>query len=290
MPVVAKQATNVHHDRGTMIQPASKRLHQRVANRFRRGAVPAFKEGLFGLATAVSILFAWQMVYSYWKPDQTLLPSPLSVFASFRHLVVSGDVLPDLKMTLARMGAGYALAAIIGVTIGLSMGAFRPVYQCTVGIVDFIRSVPISSLYPLFVLFLGISHASKIGMVFVATAPIIALNSAYGVRHSSKIRSEMAYLFGASRFRIFTWITFYESLPQTMVGLRVALSYTLVVEILCEMFMGSENGIGQRITDAYTTYAIDQMYALILFAGILGLLLNRTFNWIEKRLIPWASR
>ncbi|MDR3261414.1 MAG: ABC transporter permease subunit [Tannerella sp.] len=119
---------------------------------------------------------------------------------------------------------------------------------------------------------------------------LFILNTAYGVIQSNKIRREVVKLYGASKFQIFKWITFYDALPQTLIGLRVAISFALIVEVLCEMFMGSEHGIGQRVTEAWTTYKISELYALILLAGTLGFFFNRIFVYFENKLVPWVGK
>ena len=196
----------------------------------------------------------------------------------------------DLGATLIRMFAGYAMAAVVGVTAGLLMGASLRIYDASVTVVDFFRSIPVTSLYPVFVLILGVADASKVGMVFFSSAFIVALQSAYGVSRANRVRREMARLYGASRTQRFRWVIAPEALPQIMIGLRVALSYALIVEIVCEMFMGSKTGLGQRLTDAFTIYAIPEMYALILVCGLMGFILNRLFGLVEGRVVPWAAR
>jgi NitT/TauT family transport system permease protein len=74
-----------------------------------------------------------------------------------------------------------------------------------------------------------------------------------------------------------------------MIGLRIGLSYALIVAVVCEMFMGSERGLGQRIIETYTTYAIPEMYAMILITGVLGYCLNRGFVRLERKVVGWAA-
>lgn len=236
-----------------------------------------------------ALLLVWQAAHLSGLVESSLLPPPGPTLSLLARLLISGNILADLTMTLLRMGAGLALAVIIGVTFGLAMGTYRPIYYSSVTVVDFFRSVPITALYPLFVLLLGISHASKIGMVFTASVFVIALNSAYGVLRANPVRRQMARLHGASGLQLFRWVVFYDALPYTLVGLRIAISYALIVEVLCEMFMGSELGLGQRIMEAYTTYAIDEMYALILLTGLCGFTFNRLFVLLEKVVVPWSG-
>lgn len=235
------------------------------------------------------VLVAWQAAHSLGVFDPTLLPGPSTTLVAFVRQFTSGAIFPDLLATILRTAAGYFLASLIGIAVGLLMGASRPVYESTVTVVDFFRSIPVTSLYPVFVLTLGVSHTSKIGMVFFASLFIVALHSAYGVHRANPIRRQMAQLYGASRWQIFRLVVFPEALPQTMIGLRIALSYSLIVAVVCEMFMGSERGLGQRIIETYTTYAIPDMYAIILVTGILGFGLNRAFEGMEGRVVGWAA-
>jgi NitT/TauT family transport system permease protein len=236
------------------------------------------------------VLLIWQAVYSLSLLEPTLFPSPGKTFAVFIRFFSSGNIFHDIGDTMMRMMSGYFIAVVLGVITGLVIGLVRPVYESCEGIIDFFRSIPVTTLYPVFVLMFGIGHISKIAMVFWGSFFVIVLNTAYGVIQSNKVRREVAKLYEANKFQIFKWITFYDALPQTLIGMRVAISFALIVEILCEMFMGSEFGIGQRITESFTTYAIPELYALILLAGILGFVFNRIFVFFENKLVPWVGK
>lgn len=242
------------------------------------------------LVLPVAIILLWQGAHWLEAVDPSMLPTPGQTFATALSLFTSGSILPDLGMTAIRMSVGFVLAALVGISLGLPVGAFRPVYRMSLPLIDFVRSTPVTILYPVIVLLVGISHTAKIMMVFLGCVFVIALNTAYGVMQASETRKQMAKIYGASWPQVFRWILFYDSLPQTMVGLRVALSYALVVEILCEMFMGSKYGLGQRVTEAFTTYLVDEMYALVLIVGIFGFLLNRAFVLVERRIVPWSTQ
>ena len=241
------------------------------------------------LVGPVVILAAWLAAHAVGAFDPSLLPSPWATLVAFVRQFTTGAIFPHLTATILRTAAGYILASLVGIGAGLLMGASRPVYESTVTVVDFFRSIPVTSLYPVFVLTLGVSHTSKIGMVFFASLFIVALHSAYGVQLANRTRRQMAQLYGASRWQIFRLVVFPEALPQTMVGLRIALSYSLIVAVVVEMFMGSERGLGQRIIETYTTYAILDMYAVILVTGVLGFGLNRAFEAMEGRIVGWAA-
>lgn len=242
---------------------------------------------LFPTIGAALLVSVWALVSWAGLVNPVLLPGPNAILFEVYKLLASGDLAPDIRFTLMQMLTAFGLAALGGTALGLAMGSFKPVYRATIPLLDFFRSVPVTSLYPVFVLALGIGALSKLAMAFVAAVWVVALNTAYGVQHSSPVRAQMATLYGASRSQVFLLVRFFETLPQTAVGLRVALSYVLVVEILAEMFMGSELGLGQRLTDAYTKYRIAELYAVILIIGLIGFGANRLFQAVEQRTIHW---
>lgn len=242
---------------------------------------------IFRITGPFVIILLWQVSYSSGVFNKALLPSPKGTFITLTDLIFNGEIFLDFGFTFQRMFIGYFLAILVGVSLGIFIGYFVKLYKVFEVPLDFFRSLPVTALYPLFVLIFGIGDSSKIAMVFTASVFVIMLNSAYGVLQSSKIRKEMAQLYDASSFQILRYVTFYDSLPQTLIGLRIALSYSLIVEIVCEMFMGTQRGVGQRIFEAYNTYSIEELYGLVLLIGITGYLLNQFFIILEKRITHW---
>jgi sulfonate transport system permease protein len=105
----------------------------------------------------------------------------------------------------------------------------------------------------------------------------VVFNSAYGVMNARKQRVMAAKVMGASRWQVFKDVLIWESLQPSFVGLRSAVSMALVIVIVAEMFIGSDNGLGHRIIDAQQVLNVKSMYAAILAAGALGYALNILF-------------
>ena len=238
------------------------------------------------------VVTAWHLTYQYLgsSGEKTLLPSPLQTFRALWLFVASGEVLPHAGATLCRMATGFGIATLLGVLSGLAVGRISVLFDSVNPVVNFFRSTPVTTLYPAFVLAFGMGDLSKTAMIFWACFFVILFNTAGGTRQAGLVRTQMARLYGASGFQVFRWITLYESLPQTLLGLRLALSYALIVAVLCEMFMGANYGLGQKITDAHTGYALERLYAIILLTGTLGYVLNAAFERGEDYLVRWKER
>lgn len=234
----------------------------------------------------LAFVLVWWGTVAFHLIDSFFLPDPSKVFVALFGLLV-GDLGKDILATLSRTMQAFIFAVIIGVPLGLLLGKTESVYRSVEFIIDFFRSMPATALFPLFMLIFGITDASKIAAAAFGGLLIILFNTAYGVINSKKIRVLAARLAGASRWQIFRWIVFWESLPQTFVGLRNAISLTLTIVVVTEMFVGTAVGIGRRIIDFQIVFNIPAMYATIIAAGIMGYLLNYLLRALEQRLIHW---
>jgi NitT/TauT family transport system permease protein len=119
---------------------------------------------------------------------------------------------------------------------------------------------------------------------------VILFNVAYGVMNARKTRLLAAKVMGASRRRVLFDVMLRESLPQTFVGLRNGVSLALVIIVVAEMFIGSTDGLGQRVFEAQQLFDMPAMYASIFATGALGYSLNLIFLVIERRFVHWAGR
>ncbi len=245
------------------------------------------QRGLLGVAALIGL---WLAVTYFKIIDPFFLPGPVEVFSTLAHLLLSGTLNPDITMTLFRVVASFILSAVIGIPLGLFLGANQKAYDSAEIIIDLFRSTPASAVFPLFLLLFGVDDSSKIAVSVFCISSIITFNTAYGIRNSKKARVEAAKLMGATKSQIFTQILFWEALPQTLVGLRTSISLSLILIILTEMFIGTQFGLGRRIIDYQYTYSIASLYATIILTGVLGYLLNQLFVTFEKKVVHWNGK
>ncbi|MDY0746213.1 ABC transporter permease [Paucibacter sp. R3-3] len=236
------------------------------------------------------LLAFWQLALSAQWIKPVLLPPPGETLAFMWQEFASGAILPDLQATVMRTLSAFAIAVVIGVPLGVALGSSEGAYRSVEFLVDFFRSTPSSALIPLFMLIFGITDINKIAISSFGAMLIVLFNSAYGVMHAKKTRLMAAQIMGVSRWHQFKDVMLMESLAQTFVGLRSAVSMALVIVIVAEMFIGSETGLGHRIIDAQQVFNVKSMYCSILVTGALGYLLNLGFLLIEKKLIHWSGK
>ena len=248
------------------------------------------KRRLLPVLGPLILLALWQLVLSAQWIKPVLLPPPGETLSFLVHDFTSGAILPDLYATVARTLSAFAIAVVIGVPLGVLLGATEGAYRSVEFLVDFFRSTPSSALIPLFMLIFGITDINKIAISSFGAMLIVLFNSAYGVMNAKKTRLMAAQIMGVSRWHQFKDVMLMESLAQTFIGLRSAVSMALVIVIVAEMFIGSETGLGHRIIDAQQVFNVKAMYTSIIVTGALGYLLNLGFLLIEKKLIHWSGK
>ncbi len=236
------------------------------------------------------LLATWGGVAGFGLVDPFFLPGPLETFTKITELISEQVILPDILATLGRILSAFAISTCIGVPLGLLLGQSERVYRSIEFVVDFFRSTPALALFPLFLILFGVGDASKIAVAAFSATILIVFNVAYGLMHSRKSRLVAAKLMGANNLQRFVHILFWESLPQTFVGLRNSMSWIIAIIIVTEMFVGTQSGLGHKIIDYQITYDVPGVYAAILIAGVLGYLINLLLAITDRRMIHWAHR
>ena len=232
----------------------------------------------------------WDAAVRFGFIKAILLPSPADTLVALVTGLLGGPLLSDFAVTLWRTLQAFLIAAVVGMPLGIALGSTERAYRSVEFVVDFFRSTPSSALIPLFLLIFGVSDINKVAIAAFGALLIVVFNSAYGVINARKQRVMAAKVMGASGWRQFRDVLVWESLQPSIVGLRSAVSMALVIVIVAEMFIGSENGLGHRIIDAQQVLNVKSMYAAILSAGALGYALNVLFLVAEKRIVHWSGR
>jgi sulfonate transport system permease protein len=240
--------------------------------------------GVAGLLALWSIASYWQWV------DPVLLPSPLSTFRSLWQGMDGGPLGFDFVKTVYRTAAATAIAAVIANPLGIVLGSSERIYRSLEFVIDFFRSTPASAMFPLFLVLFGVGDETKIAVAAFGAILVILFNVAYGVMNARKTRLLAARVMGASRLRILFDVMLLESLPQTFIGLRNGVSLALVIIVVAEMFIGSQDGLGHSVFEAQQLFDMPRMYAAIFAAGALGYGLNLLFLLIERHFVHWSGK
>ncbi|AXK82689.1 ABC transporter permease [Pseudolabrys taiwanensis] len=238
----------------------------------------------------VGLLIIWAVAVYGGFVDPVLLPPPKDAFIALWKGMNGGVLWVDFVRTVERTVWSTLIAAVIAIPLGIVLGSSERLYRSLEFVIDFFRSTPASAMFPLFLVLFGVGDKTKISVAAFGAALVILFNVAYGVMNARKTRLLAAKVMGASRLRVLFDVMLLESLPQTFVGLRNGVSLALVIIVVAEMFIGSQDGLGHSVFEAQQLFEMPRMYAAIFAAGALGYGLNLLFLLIERRFVHWSGK
>ncbi len=244
---------------------------------------------LLPLIGVVGLVAVWWLVTQMRLVDPVLMPGPATTFTALWK-GLGGALGTDLVKTVWRTIISTAIAAVIAIPLGILLGSWEKLYRSLEFVIDFFRSTPASAMFPLFLVLFGVGDETKIAVAAFGAALVILFNVAYGVMNARKTRLLAAKVMGASRLGVLIDVMLLDSLPQTFVGLRNGVSLALVIIVVAEMFIGSQDGIGHSVFESQQMFEMPRMYAAIFAAGALGYGLNLLFLLIERRFVHWSGK
>lgn len=237
-------------------------------------------------ASVVAFLLLWE--WAARVPISFNFPSPGATLTALSALVRSGALLSATVTSLQSLLLGFGGAVVVGVPLGLVMGVVRPVGRVARVYLDVLIALPTAALIPLVILSFGINIASSAVIVFVFSAPFVAMNAYGGVRDVRPRLVEMAQAFDASWGQLVTRIVLPSALPMVMAGLRYGLSRAFVGLIVAELLL-SPFGLGRLIIMSRSMFEHDRMFATVLWTLLLAGAALTALARLEARLLRWRA-
>jgi NitT/TauT family transport system permease protein len=232
----------------------------------------------------------WETVARLGVFPARLFPSLEVIAAAFWRLTLNG-ILPHHALdTVIRLGAGFALAAIAGVAIGIAMGRSRTAEDIFLPLVSIGAPIPGLAYAPLFLLWFGLGNKSAVLLVgFVSAFPII-FNTWTGVKAVKEIWVRSAQAMGADNRRLFRHVVLPGALPYILMGLRLGLAQAWRILVGVEMLAAVPWGLGWMIFGAREFLNMDVMLSGVAVIAIIGLALEKlVFQRLENfTVVRWG--
>jgi NitT/TauT family transport system permease protein len=233
---------------------------------------------------------SWEIVARLGIFPPKLFPSLAVVGQAFWELTVSGILPHHAFDTILRLLTGFALAAVIGVAIGILMGRSRRMEDVCLPLVSVMAPIPGIAWAPLFLLWFGLGNKTTELLVgFVSAFPII-FNTWTGVKAVKEIWVRSAQAMGADSRRLFHHVILPGSLPYVLTGLRLGLAQAWRILVGVEMLAAVPWGLGWMIFGAREFLNTDVMLAGVFVIGVIGLALEKlVFQRLEQyTVVRWG--
>jgi len=250
---------------------------------------------LRGAAVPLLLLAVWAALTALYPTVRTPIPAKVALAAV--EMTASGDLPLGVLQSLGRVFGGFAVAALIGVPLGLAMGTLRAVERNVDPLVESFRPIAAIAILPLAILWLGTGTAAALMIVAYAAFFPIVINTVAGAQRINPTLLRAAATMGLGRLTTIRTVVIPGALPAIAVGLRIGLGVAWTAIIAAELAVGAKaggggsGGVGQMMF-VYYAYSIElnRIVVCMLAVGLVALALDRSLQAAMRALMPWSAR
>jgi NitT/TauT family transport system permease protein len=238
------------------------------------------------LATLL-LLVLWQLGVMAFHIESFVLPTPLEaiyeIYVNRYALTVHG--LATLGTTLA----GFAIAVVFGLLLGILVGSFRLAYVSLYPVLIGFNSVPKAALVPILVIWFGVGTVPAVLAAFLLSFFPVVVNVATGFATIEPELLDVLRVLGATRRDMIVKIGIPRSLPYFFASLKIAITLSFVGSVIAEIIAGN-NGIGNVMLIATSNFNVPLVFAALLVVGVMGVSMYAIFAFLETRFTSWSVR
>lgn len=244
------------------------------------------------IAAIAIFLLIWQLMTLGESPN---IPSPITVLTETWDPYIINPFFDNggtdkglgwqLFESLKRVAIGFSLSAIVGVTLGILIGANVWVYNAVDPLFQVLRTVPPLAWLPISLAAFQQSNPSAIFVIFITSIWPIIINTTVGVQQLPQDYRNVARVLKLSGSKYFFKILFPATVPYIFTGLRIGIGLSWLAIVAAEMLVGGV-GIGFFIWDAYNSSLLSQIILALIYVGIVGLLLDRLVAFVASKVVP----
>lgn len=273
--------------------PRSDRGHEVGPDGLIRGLAPprtrgfwARNPGLIRLLSVAVFLVAWEIYGRTLNPIFLSYPSAVTVAA--REVIASGELLTAGLQTLQALAAGFVVAVVLGLAVGLAMGRYRIVNFALDPYVTALYNTPIVALIPLLQLWFGLGLTAKIVIVALSAFFPVVINTYAGVHNTSQSLVDVVRAFGATDRQVAAKVVLPNAIPFVMAGIRLGVGRAVIGVVTAEFFTAI-SGLGGLVIVFSNAFATAKLFVPVITLVALGFALTSLARWAERRLTPWKE-
>ncbi len=220
--------------------------------------------------------------------NSAIFPTPLQVVTGTLELAKDGTLWEHIGASLMRVGAGFGLAVVLAIPLGLWMGWVHGAFVTLNPIFQILRPISPIAWIPLAILWFGVGNASPIYLIFIASVFPMIVQTTAGVHTIERRYLRAAENFGVTRKKLFLQVVLPATLPQIIVGMRIGLGVAWLVVVAAEM-IALRSGLGYMIIDSRNAgNRYDLVVAGMIIIGLIGLLLDGLMRMLEgMKIVRW---
>ncbi|WHY89184.1 ABC transporter permease [Neobacillus cucumis] len=241
-----------------------------------------------GIFLPILVVILWQILSTIGILPAQLFSSPLLIGSRFIELVQSGEMAKHLQISLTRAILGFVLGGFFGLLMGVIVGMNKKSEEYLNPNFQMLRTVPLLVITPLFIMWFGFGELSKILLIALGAFFPLYLQTFLGIRNVDKKLYEVARILEYSRTQQITKLMIPASLPNILLGIRLALSAAWMCLVVAEL-LGADRGVGFMIQDARSFMQTDTVFVGIIIFALAGKISDSVVRLLENRLLKWQD-
>jgi ABC-type nitrate/sulfonate/bicarbonate transport system permease component len=238
------------------------------------------------LLAAASLLIAfavWQLLSTF-VFNPFLIPPPLEVIRTAIPMLMSGEILADVSISMHRVLVGFLSGSLAGIVLGVLLGRIGVLHDLLDPIMELLRYLSPTAMIPIAVIWFGIGETSKYFLIFWGTFFIVLVNATAGVWRAPIARQRAAECLGANRLQIFVLVMIPSAVPYIVTGMRVAMASSFMSIIPAEI-LAADSGIGYLLQKSSLLLQTNRIFVALLTICILGFAVDRLFRFFVDRVL-----
>jgi sulfonate transport system permease protein len=241
-----------------------------------------------GLVTIVLLFALWEGLLRAGFAQYQILPAPSAIASGLAEIVSNGQLLTDTLHTLNSVLLGWAVAVVVGVVLGLLLGAVAPLRRYLLASIEVLRPMPGIALVPVALLLFGFSLQMELMVIILPALWPVLINTMGAVMGVHPRLFDVGRTFRLPRSEILRKVMLPAALPGVLVGARLSMTLALVLAIVAEM-VGNPAGLGYAVVREQQAMRPELMFAYVVAIGALGVVLNAAQTGAVALLFPAAS-
>jgi sulfonate transport system permease protein len=241
-----------------------------------------------GLIVVVALIALWGEIASLKLVSPVFLPSPARVWMALEHGFLHASLGAKLAGTVGHMLGGWLAASIAGVALGALIGTSKAAREYIGPTLEFLRPLPASAIIPVAIAIFGLTPQMALGVIAFGSIWPALLAAIHGFAAVEPRLKEVERVIGLARWQGIVKISLPSAMPDILAGLRLGLTVSLILAVVCEMIAGLD-GLGQWVLLAARAYKSADIFAGVALLGAIGVVANGMLSAIEARILRWRS-
>lgn len=236
----------------------------------------------------VGLIAAWQLIVDMRLVSEVFLPGPDRAWAALRRGLSEGNLSAKIAGTLQHMAFGWLLASLVGIALGSVIGSSRFARIFVAPTLELLRPLPVSAIIPVAIAAFGLTTQMGISVIaFGALWPML-LATIHGFSAVEPRLYEVARVFGLSRMAVIFKIALPSALADILAGMRLSLTTSLVLSVVCEILAGLD-GLGHWLLLSARSFRSADLFAGVILLGAIGYASAMGMAFAERRLLIWRD-